>query len=245
MNSQHLSPIYHRNQVESTLWQVFLKRRQRPTNAPVPRVFLNRIKRFLDIDAKIFDSKSGFAFVSDPGDGLGSTRGFSLYDMFILGLALDFSDAGYPQQDIVFLLQHTRKLFEGHFTQAIAYPTWQRDLRAAKDVPTAPTISSQGIEIADMRMFLVIQKNEILEVFDPKHVDVNKTHITVPSIFTGFSELAAFLEQDMGYRQHHHFIVEFAQLAVELRDMIIKAPVTKRGRKPSVKTTKENKTHDY
>lgn len=241
MNTQYLSPVYSRSQVEWTLWQVFLKRRQRSGTVTAPRVFLNRIKRFLDIDAKLFDTKAGFAFVSDSGDGLGSMRGFSLYDVFILGLALDFSDAGYPQQDIVFLLQHTREKFKKHFAKAMTYPSWIREMRAPEDVPTAPTILFNGIKCADTRMFLVIQKNEILEVMDPKRVKVNKPHINVPSLYAGFSELSAFLEEDMGYRKHHYFIVEFGRLAVELRDMISKAPIVKRGRKASTKTASPKK----
>ena len=225
------TPTYRRNQVEWVLWHVFLKRRNRPVDLPLPNRFLNRIKRFLELDEKLSGEEAQPAFFSDVQKGSGGARSFSLYDIFMLGLALDFNDAGYPQQDVVYLLQHTKLHFIDSFAQAMTYPEWKQGLRAPEEVPAAPKIKIKGSDYADPRMFFISQKNEIREVFDESMLSDLPIIMTVPMIFAGFASLIDFLEEDAAYREHHHFIVEFGRLAVELRDAVAKAPLIKRGRK--------------
>jgi hypothetical protein len=218
-------PAYVRNQAELALWRVFLKRRRQNTEAVLPPVFKNRIKRFLDIDAKLFES--AHAFVSEVADGSGGNRGFSLYDIFMLGLALDFSDAGYPQQDIVYLLQHCRKDLKRTFTLSMNYPAWTTSAHATESIPSAPVIIRKGGRSADPHMFLVVQKHEILEIYGK----TSEPCLTVPMLFEGVTALTEFLKEDAGYREHHYFIIEYARLAVELREIIRSVPVRRRGRK--------------
>ncbi len=226
---------YKRSQLEWALWQAFFQRAQKKAPDKIHPVFRTRIKRLIDLDGKLVKSETHrqHAFVSDTNVGNGNDRHFSLFDVFYLGLGLDFLDAGYNQLDVIFILQHLRPHMEAEIQNIFTYPKFGRNVFAPEDVPQAPIYTRGNSVQADLRTFLVIQKVEFKEVygFDEK----SKTPIIYePRIFKGYTSLTDFLDQDT-YRQQKHLVIEIARLATEIREFLKESPVVKRGRKANDK----------
>lgn len=227
---QFLSPDFKRNQIERALWQCMFKG-NRPVSDTVSPVFLNRVKRLLEIDGSLVPSELTpvHAFVTGTADGNGRDRSFSIFDGFLLGVALEFLEAGFTQQDVIFLLQHIRMHLQQPFLRAMSYPSWDRNVRAPSDVPTAPVSTLGKIQVADTRVFILLNKLDLKEIHGFE-VGRKGPIISAPVIIFGHTVLCKFLDEDT-YIVKHRLLMEIGRLATDMRDALRTIPAIKRGRK--------------
>jgi len=227
---------YRRGQVEQALWQYF---RFGSTDRPAPPpVFRTRIKRLLELDRakeKYDESEmphSRFAFVDETPSGQGSDVSYTPFNAFCLGLGLDLLDTGYKQSEVVFLLRHIRTTLEDEFTRILEHPPLPRQAILAEDQPDCPTYEENDLRWADCRVFMLITKVEIKEVFGAPS---NRKSKTTPLIFTpvfcyGIEALRAELHR-MKFNYRKVLVLELAHTAAMVRDLLRKTTVVKRGRK--------------
>jgi len=215
---------YRRGQVEWALWRFFTLLRQAPT-AP-PKVFLTRIKRLLEADrmdkvpaGQDYHPVSDFAFSSSKTEGQGVDATFSAFDAFCLALALDLLDVGLKPSETVFLLRYLRSALSAEFNAILQNPP--------------PPIRKRPTE--DRRVFWVIQKVELKEIYDqapPRRKGQKAPIFLEPKFCRGTDDLMAELgemnTERWGYRKA--LVVEIAYLAANLTSLLAKAPLKKRGR---------------
>lgn len=218
-----------RQQVEQALWKAVFARTFRSAPSVIPKVFQTRIKRLLEIDSTLFSGQMNkiHAFTTNSVSGQGYERRFSLFDSFMIGFALELLNAGFPQQDTVFLLQHIRPLLEAPFNQAMTYPVWDRNIRLAEDVLTAPQ-DSENPNAADVRVFVTLSKLDLKELYS--NGSTVQPIISAPHIFYGYRSLSAFLNQETFY-EPHLLILEIGAMATCIREAINGTMPITRGRK--------------
>jgi hypothetical protein len=212
---------YRRGQVEWALWRFFTLLRPAPKEPP--KVFLTRIKRLLETDrtdkvpaGQDYDPDSDFAFSSTKTEGQGIDATFSAFDAFCLALALDLLDVGLKPSETVFLLRYLRADLAVEFTAILKDPPPPIRQRPAKD----------------KRVFWVIQKVELTEVYDqatPKRKGQKIPIFLEPKFCRGVDVLLGELSQ-MNWTYRKALVVEIAYLADNLTKQLVKAPLTKRGR---------------
>ena len=227
---------YKRGQVEWALWRFFLQGRQ--VGSEPQKVFLTRIKRLLELDrgedlgAKTETPHARFVFADAAPEGKGTDVGFRPFNAFCLALALDLLDTGFKQSEIVFLLRHIRDDLETWFERILRSPPSGRQRIRPKDRPEAPTyVDSRGREYADCRVFVVINKIEIKEIFQAPGGRrlASGPLILQPVYCRGIEELHNELDR-MGADYRKAMIIEIAHVAAGIIEILPHAPVMKRGR---------------
>lgn len=232
---------YRRGQVEWAIWRFFTLIRSAPSDPP--QVFLTRIKRLLETDrhdrvpeGQDFGPTADFAFSTAKSEGQGIDAVFSQFDAFCLALALDLTDVGFKPSEIVFLLRHLRPSLLVEF-EAIARnpPSPVRRPELATDRPALPSYQYKGRALADGRVFWVVQKVELKEIYIPGPAKQKRSQTPIflePKFCRGIhalsNELGQMNTEQWGYRKA--LILEIAYLAVELSRLLSKAPPIKRGR---------------
>ncbi len=227
---------YKRGQVEWALWQFYLQGRQAGTKPP--KVFLTRIKRLLELDrgedlgARTETPHARFAFADTASEGKGTDVDFRPFNAFCLALALDLLDTGFKQSEIVFLLRHIRDDLETWFERILRSPPSGRRRIPPQDRPGAPTlVDDRGREYADCRVFVVINKVEIKEIFQApggRKLPFGPL-ILRPVYCRGIEALRNELDR-MGADKRKAMIIEIAHLAADISGILPRAPVRKRGR---------------
>ncbi len=227
------SETYKRGQVEWALWMFFLQGRQ--ADPTPPNIFLTRIKRLLELD-RIPEKKSEtpharYAFADALPEGKGIDVAYRPFDAFCLALALDLLDIGFKQAEIVSLLRHIREDLKARFEQILlSPPATKRQRIFAKDRPGAPTYVDRGQEFADCRVFVVIGKVEITEIFQaPGRRSGSGPLILQPVYCRGIDELRDKLHR-MNAKDRKAVVVEIAEAAAGISRLLPQAPATKRGR---------------
>jgi len=227
---------FKRSQVEWALWRYFcFGSTDRP--AP-PAVFKTRIKRLLEIDRlkeKYEESEvphARFAFIDGPPDGQGRDVPYTAFNAFCLALGLDLLDAGFKQSEIVFLLRHIRRKLEEEFSRILKNPPEPREALSAEQRPNCPSYEKDGHSWADCRVFMVLNKVELKEVFA---VAGNESSNSQPIIFGpilcyGMEALITEL-QKMHFEYRKALVIELAHTAAMVSDLLKEAPLVKRGRK--------------
>ena len=232
---------YRRGQVEWAIWRFFTLMRSAPPDPP--KVFLTRIKRLLETDrhdrvpdSQDFGPAASFAFSSTKSEGQGTDAVFSAFDAFCLALALDLTDVGFKPSEIVFLLRHLRPSLLVEF-EAVARdpPSPVRRPEPATHRPDLPSYQLKGRDLADGRVFWVVQKVELKEIYIPGPAKQKKSQSPIflePKFCRGIQALSTELNQmnteKWGYRKA--LVLEIAYLATELSRLLSKAPPIKRGR---------------
>lgn len=141
---------YGRGQVEWALWRTFSRNAR--NQIEVPKKFIVRIKRLLEIDrsTNLSDREEPpeleFSFVGKP-DRPGGNVMFSAFDAFCLAVALDLLDAGFKQYEVVFLMRYLRSDLQVWFQVMLE----------------APNLNSRKRYKEDYRVFALIMKYEIEE----------------------------------------------------------------------------------
>jgi hypothetical protein len=230
------SEIYKRGQVEWALWRFFLQGRQ--ADPTPPKVFLTRVKRLLELDrgedltGKSKVPHARFAFADVPREGKGIDVGYRPFDAFCLALALDLLDIGFKQAEIVFLLRHIRDELETRFEEILRSPPPQARQRVfPKHRPDSPTYDDdRGHKFADPRIFVVIGKVEIKEIFQaPGRKSPSAPLIRQPVYCRGINELRDEFHR-MGASDRKAVVIEIAEAAAGINRLLPQAPTTKRGR---------------
>ena len=230
------SVIYRRGQIEWALWRFFSVGRADPGTAPV--LFLTRIKRLLELDRTSeypSDSEaptSRYCFSDVAPEGHGVDVPYTPFNAFVLGLGLDLLDVGFKQSEIVFLLRHIRRDLEREFTKILSNPPSPRQRMAAVDHPECPTYEEDGHSWADCRVFMIVTKVEVTEVFpaSTRRSFRNKPLIHAPRFCRGIVALRNELHH-MNFRYRKALVLELAEMAVQILGHLDDAPDVKRGRK--------------
>ena len=220
---------YKRGQVEWSLYRFATLLRD--AGDKPPKAFLTRIKRLLEIDRADREEGGKFAFIEDAPQGQGVDVVFTAFDAFCLALALDLLDAGFKQSEVVFLMRHIRQDLREEYDWIMLNPPRARQRRLAKHAPDRPFYEEGGRRWADYRVFAVIQKVEMKEVFpslaEPQYS--GKPIILEPVFFRGIEALQTELNRKAGsFRKA--MVLEIANAAALVASFLKVAPLTKRGR---------------
>jgi len=205
--------MYKRNQVEWSCWRVNTLGR----DEDIPKVFLTRIKRLLELDRQPLNGNAtAMAFSSSNIPmGKGSEATFSDFDVFCICLGLDLLDLGFKQSEVVFFLHHVREDIE----------------RVYKKIHNKSSVHGRnryGIN-KDNAVFMVIRKIELKELFPLIPKDHKDPVISPPLFCFGSDELMAkTLDTANQYRKF--IVIELAKIAALLNDFLPQAPVRSRGR---------------
>jgi len=226
---------YSRGQLEWALWRSF--DRDAAGVGRIPQIFRTRIKRLLDIDRELElgdeDVAPGVehAFASPPGVASGDVA-YRAVDAFSLAIGLDLLDIGFKQTEIVTLMRYLRPDLEKQFPDLLEPPSLiDRQLYPAEDFPALPAYREDGHELADRRLFVILQKVELTEILprSPRR-QPKKPVILRPVFCEGVERLGRELDQLMPYHRRALTILELASTAQAVRKHLADAPVVRRGR---------------
>lgn len=228
-------PTFKRNQVEWALWRLFASGSIEQAN--MPAVFRNRIKRLLDLDRDMehFEESGSrtqrYALFDEEPQGRGHETRFSRFDVFALASALELLDAGCNLADIIFLLRHVRVELEHIYNIIQLNPPWLGDNMDPEDRPNAPTRTVKGHHVADCRVFMLLEKVELTKtIAHPKQKSRYQLPVLIqPKFFRGIEELNKEIDQ-MGVDFRKLILLELAEMAVMLNELLVKAPERLRGR---------------
>ena len=223
-----LTKSYKRGQVELAIWQL-LNTMSNDISKP-PKKYKTRIKRLLELDRSNQNDPTGFAFSDISTGGQGTDAQFSEFDTFCLAHAMDLLDIGFKQSEIVFLLRHIRSDLKKEYEQIMEFPPPVRQLVAPEDVPGKPTYKKGNMEVADLRVYVVIEKVEIIEAFTPSVQPTSgEPMIMKPRFCHGIEKLQSELDQ-MGYSYRKAMVFEISETAALIGKYLKEAPLHKRGR---------------
>ena len=154
---------------------------------------------------------------------------YTSFNAFCLAVGLDLLDTGFKQSEIVFVLKHIRSLLEEQFEWIMNKPPAPTQLIPAEERPNCPSNEENG---ADRRVFMVLEKLELKEVFSPAAVPANSQLpvISVPLFFHGLEDLSLELDK-MNRDFRKALVLELAVTAKMVKDRLAEAPLIKRGRK--------------
>jgi hypothetical protein len=210
-------------------------------DVPPPKPFLTRIKRLLEIDRSDNVPRGAetvpaprFALIDQAPANKGSDIEFSAFNAFCLAFGLDMLDAGFNQSEVVFALRNIRTDLKREYDRALERPPIPRAFLLAEDTPDVPTFQEKGISYADPRIFMILQKVELVERSPAwKAKGANQAPLILKPIFKhGIETLRAELHE-LDYNNRRALVFEIAHTAVIVTDLLKKAPEIKRGRPPA------------
>ncbi len=230
-----MNETFQRRQVEWALWQYFS--RGRPVPGKPLKVFATRIKRLLELDrgqAEIMESEvphARYAFFDVDAEGQGKSIPYSPFNAFCLGVGLDLLDIGFKQSEVVFLLRHIRTDLEKQFDLILAQPPAPRQRMAPEDRPDCPTYEEGGNVWADCRVYLIVRKVEMTEVFPGQEARRRRKEpiIHSPVFCAGINALRDEMHR-MNHQDRKALVLELAHTAYMVQGFLFDAPIAKRGR---------------
>ncbi len=233
MNQIH----YKLGQVKWAAWRYFTATRLGAPKA-VPPPFANRVKRLLELDRKMEKDamsetrQARFAFHDTPPGGKGAEQAYSPFNVFMLAIGLDFVEAGFKQLEVVFLLRHIRHWLIEHFEWIQNNPPAFRQRLHPKDRPDCPTYQDGRVEVADCRVFLLVDQSEFLELFPgmAENWPKGRPIFLEPAFCRGVEELGVVLSDRMPNRRRKTFVLELAHAAALVPRFLEKSPAFSRGR---------------
>lgn len=227
---------YGRGQLEWALWRCF-KGHAAGAAETVPKVFLTRIKRLLEIDRDLdtstaeMPSEAPYAFAPPPSEQSGDTA-YRAVDGFCLAVALDLVDAGYKQAEVVFLMRYLRAELESLFPDLVAYPSLLSRRRTShKARPELPSYTEKSKLYADARVFVALQKIEMNEIAPDSHRGEGAQPLFIAPIYrAGIEALKEALHDLMPNRRSAVTILELTARAQAVATFLEEAPIKQRGR---------------
>lgn len=251
MDNDAFKPRWRRKQAEGALWRYFATYQNwggdnTHSQQPPPKVFSSRVRKLLDLDRGFDRSKLGdapaaeWAFYDTPGEGTGSKRPLSDFNVFLLAVALDMLNTGLKQSEILFFLRHTRETIKDEYRQIRAQDlpapvmgASPRAMRAAQDYPSAPSVAFQGSPMADFSVFMLVRRVEMTELVErPQAQSTRDAHMPLywqPAFAYGLDELTETL-----YRSPNSYrcviVLELADMARALPRILADTPRFERGR---------------
>ena len=232
-----MNQAYKLGQVKWAVWRYFTATHLGAPRA-VPLAFANRLNRLLELDRKMNkDTRSEtkqarFAFHDTPPQGKGAEQAYSPFNAFLLAIGLDFVEAGFKQSEVVFLLRHIRHGLLEHFEGIQKNPSAFRQSLHPKSRPDCPTYWNGNVELADCRVFLLVDQSEFLEQF-PGAVEnwpKGKPFFFEPAFCRGVKELGEVLSERMPNRRRKTFVVELSQAGSLVPEFLKGSPAFARGR---------------
>ena len=229
---------YRRGQLEWALWRWFGE--GQGDDLP-PKPFLTRIKRLLEIDRSDSVPRGAeavpaarFAFINQAPANKGTDVEFSAFNTFCLALGLDMLDAGFNQSEVVFVLRYIRNELEQEYQRALARPPIPRTFRPAEDIPDLPSFEDRGIRKADPRIFVILDKVELVERLPTRKAKGSKEAALIrkPVFGHGIEALREELHQ-LDYNHRRALVFEIAHTTVRVTELLKQAPEIKRGRRPA------------
>ncbi len=227
---------YGRGQMEWALWRSFTIG-SFSAGEEVPKVFLTRIKRLLEIDRDLDLSgaevppEALYAFAPPPSDQSGDTA-YLPVDAFCLMTALDLLDAGFKQAEVVFLMRYLRPELERRFADLLKPPSLIGRRRSlAKAYPRLPAYTERGKDYADNRLFVVLQKIEMTEIVGGGKQERQRFPLILEPIYCeGIEALKEALHDLMPNRRRAVTVLELAASAQAVAAFLQDAPSIQRGR---------------
>jgi hypothetical protein len=219
---------YTRGQMEWALWRLFSHIGQSPER-PAPRVFLNRIKRLLDLDSMVQPSifSTGPAGFTRSPVGRGIAAEYHRFGIFLMWLGLTLLDAGFKQSDALFLLAHIKgPLKDEPYEYILKNPPSPGQMMFHKDRPNCPPHPLRQTH-ADCSVFLLIRKVELRECWN---WDKDDPFIFGPRFCYGLGELQAQMDR-LNSEYPSTMVIELADAATILNGILENSPPRVRGRK--------------
>jgi len=226
---------YKRGQVEWALWRALTLARSPGDGAPP--VFKGRIKRLLDLDRDLdvgdlaAPPPCEFAFVAQGGSGVEAQ--YAPFDAFCLAIALDLLDVGFKQGEIVLLMRYLRDTLADWFDDLLTRPSLiDRQSHLAKHHPKLPALERGGgrAPIADARVFLILNRIEMTELWPAMDSKPGQAMFTEPEVCEGVARLHQRLDTLMPRHRRTVITIEIAWTAQAVASFLDVAPLVPRGR---------------
>ena len=223
---------YKRGQIEWAVWKYFTPGKK----SEIPSKFRTRVKRLLELDRTTeFSDEKGmqYAFMAKKPVGKGTDYPYTAFDAFMLAIGLELLDSGYKQSEVVFLLRHMRASLFEEFRWILEVPDPVRQRIPAKHYPNRPKYAHNGNMWTDVRVFSVVRKVELTEVF-PTLADSRRRNIPVimePAYCRGIDALREVMHE-MGHQDlfRKAMVLELSLAAYAVSGSLPDAPSVKRGR---------------
>lgn len=235
---------YKRNQMEIGITKALIRFPKASENssdadaASIP----SRIKKFLEADREI--GKDNFAFIEDAEVGKGKERDFSLFDCFMMSLALQMFHSGFDQSSTIKALQSSKNTLRETF-QRISNDNYVEAavIESVASYPEAkgkvPTIMKGKEEIYDANVYFIMSPGKIL--------GLNSGYVTDqfislrPVIAYGFQDLQKYIMEETLI---NFTLIELVKIIKRLRAIVPSIPAAKRGRKATLPDNKINQSKD-
>ncbi len=177
------------------------------------------------------------AFAPAPESSSGESR-YSGTDAFCLGVGLDLLDAGFKQSEVVFLMYYLRPHLETGFRDLLNPPSLlSRSRHLAKNHSGMPTFSERGVEYADARVFILIQRKELKEIYPNLGSRKRANPVFLePAYCGGIEILRDTLHKLMPFHSRILTIVEITRTAQAIQHYLDEAPEIRKGRPKSAMT---------
>ena len=232
ISKEPISGSFRRGQADWALWRLFNK----SGHGNPPSEFLARLKRLLDIDRYVELGKDdrespGFAFLDELPAGKGSEVRLTPFNIFCLAIGLDLLDMGFKQSEVVFLFKHVRKRFEAKYREILGRGlAYKREYLPAKDQPKLPVTKDK--KYADPRIFAVIIKVELKEVYAPKGYEKPENPVIFePKFFKGSVSLENWIDEMVPTSYRKLLAFELWSTAMRLQEYLRDVPDIRRGPK--------------
>lgn len=226
-----MKPTYKRGQVIWASWKAITLYKGSGSLEP-PSVFRTRIKRVLELDRgkPPSDLDAPYAFTGSEYPGTGYDLAFTEFDTFYIAWAMVMLDCGMKQADIVWLLRHIRADAIDEHEFIMSGPRADRQLRRANKDTDRPTFERNGNRYVDPRVFALIRKIGLVEVFPLLQKEPKQIPLFYPPEFCRGIEVYTALFKNFGISYHHVHVFELGHLAWAVNDFLAKAPEVRRGR---------------
>jgi hypothetical protein len=241
--------LFKRGQIEEALWALQWTGRTR-SPPPVPSIFRTRIKRLLDLDRMeelpgLEDEDDGtFAFSEEKPGIQGQDMGFSTFDAFAMAIGLELLGGGFKQLDVVALMRSMKSLLRDEFDwiqeiiQDYGTPDYRGHFWSHKQAPKLPISIVDKEEFADHRVYTIIRKVELREIYPLLKQKLAKRKTgRLPPIYIepcfvrGITELQRQLNQAMPFGYRTATFSEISLIAVVIPQELRKTSAAKRGPK--------------
>jgi len=201
--------IYQRNFMETVLWQAMSARLANDSRGhKPPPVFLNRIKRLLELDA----ASGANAFATIGPAGRGSVAGYSLFDIVCMYIALILLNEGFKQSDAHFLMRHIKDELRQHYDRIVTHPPDLEQHLGKTDRPEFPSLPRTDGVVSDPSVFMLIAKVEFRECWSGENLP--DPFIIGPTFCYGLDQLQIEM-QSLGYKRPSRMVIEIAGIIVQ------------------------------
>ena len=221
---------YSKGQTVWALWRYFSRFSRAVDDVP-PKAFEARVRKVIEL---------GEALESATQTGKGFDMAFSVNNVFEIAIGLRLMDTGLTQSDAAFLIKYEREQIAATYDDIMRNPPAPRQNILHRDRPNSPKkVVIQGADekglgdpnraySADTSVFMAFRKVELLEAWGP---DAPNPFIYQPKFFVGVGAAVELLQYLADFAEDNiRVVIELANMAVIVTDLLEQAPEIKRGR---------------